>query len=226
MNEIDFRFGPAERPLPAPGPARITVTVRATDPISHAGITSCLRSCAELDVVPAEDLTQIDVVVLAPAALSGAVLSGMRRAAGRAGKPVVLVIGTLHESDLLNVVECGVVAIVPRAAATAKRLVRSVRTAANGGGLMPSDVLGAFVRQVEQVQRDVLAPRGLTAAGLSPREVDVLRLISEGFDTAEIASKLRYSERTVLNIISGVTTRLQLRNRSHAVGYALRAGMI
>jgi DNA-binding NarL/FixJ family response regulator len=45
-------------------------------------------------------------------------------------------------------------------------------------------------------------------------------------DTAEIARALSYSERTVKNIVHAVTTRLQLRNRSHAVAYVVREGLI
>jgi DNA-binding NarL/FixJ family response regulator len=56
--------------------------------------------------------------------------------------------------------------------------------------------------------------------------VEVLRLIADGFDTREIASKLSYSERTVKNVLHGITTRLRLRNRAHAVAYALRNGLI
>ncbi len=72
----------------------------------------------------------------------------------------------------------------------------------------------------------MLSPRGFTLTGLSQREADILRLIADGLDTAEIATTLSYSERTVKNVIYGVTHRLKLRNRSHAVAYALRAGMI
>jgi len=54
----------------------------------------------------------------------------------------------------------------------------------------------------------------------------VLRLIADGCDTSEIANRLAYSERTVKNVLHDVTTRLQLRNRSHAVAYALRQGLI
>ena len=61
---------------------------------------------------------------------------------------------------------------------------------------------------------------------LTPREIDVLRLMADGLDTNEIAGELCYSERTVKNVIYGVTHRLKLRNRSHAVAYALRTGMI
>jgi DNA-binding NarL/FixJ family response regulator len=51
-------------------------------------------------------------------------------------------------------------------------------------------------------------------------------LLAEGRDTAEIASRLCYSERTVKGVIHGLTTRLQLRNRSHAVAFALRNELI
>jgi DNA-binding NarL/FixJ family response regulator len=54
----------------------------------------------------------------------------------------------------------------------------------------------------------------------------VLRLVADGLDTAEIATKLSYSQRTIKNILHDITSRLHLRNRSHAVAYALRHGLI
>jgi DNA-binding NarL/FixJ family response regulator len=54
----------------------------------------------------------------------------------------------------------------------------------------------------------------------------VLRLLAEGLDTAEIAGKLAYSERTVKNILHEMLTRLGLRNRMHAVPHGLRNGLI
>ena len=51
-------------------------------------------------------------------------------------------------------------------------------------------------------------------------------MIADGHDTKEIALELCYSERTVKNIIHDLTTRLQLRNRAHAVAYAVRQGLI
>ena len=62
--------------------------------------------------------------------------------------------------------------------------------------------------------------------GLATREIEVLRLVADGFGTSEIAHQLSYSERTVKNVLHDITTRLQLRNRSHAVAYALRQGLI
>jgi DNA-binding CsgD family transcriptional regulator len=63
-------------------------------------------------------------------------------------------------------------------------------------------------------------------ARMSRREVEVLRFMAEGLDTAEIAERLSCSQRTVQNVVHGVTMRLKLRNRSHAVAYAVRCGLI
>jgi DNA-binding NarL/FixJ family response regulator len=80
--------------------------------------------------------------------------------------------------------------------------------------------------RLQALQRDVLDPHGLTTAGLYTREVDVLRLLAEGLDTAEVSQRLNYSERTVRNIIHGMLTRMKLRNRVHAVAFALRNGVM
>jgi DNA-binding NarL/FixJ family response regulator len=53
-----------------------------------------------------------------------------------------------------------------------------------------------------------------------------LRLLAEGLDTAEVSGQLFYSERTVKNIIHDITSRLELRNRTHAVAYPIKAGLI
>ena len=63
-------------------------------------------------------------------------------------------------------------------------------------------------------------------ARVTRRERQVLALLAEGHSTREVAQRLAYSERTIKNIIHGVTSRLNLRNRLHAVAYALRAGLI
>lgn len=52
------------------------------------------------------------------------------------------------------------------------------------------------------------------------------RLLAECLDTAEVSGQLFYSERTVKNIIHDITSRLELRNRTHAVAHAIKAGLI
>ena len=202
------------------------VAVQATDPLSHAGLAALLQFRGDLTVVRNAQRTEADVLVVAAERLSTEVVATLRRAGAETGAPVVLVVAEIDEGDLLTAVECRVVAILPRGAVSADRLAHSVKAAASGGGVLPPNLVGELLKHVERMQRDVLTPNGLNASGLTPREIDVLRLMADGFDTNEIAGKLCYSERTVKNVIYGVTHRLKLRNRSHAVAYALRAGMI
>ncbi len=61
---------------------------------------------------------------------------------------------------------------------------------------------------------------------LTDREVTVLMLLADGLDTAEVGRRVFLSERSVKNIIHDVTSRLSLRNRTQAVAYALRHGLI
>jgi DNA-binding NarL/FixJ family response regulator len=105
-------------------------------------------------------------------------------------------------------------------------VARTIVKVASGEGEVPPDLLGRLLEQVGRLQRQVLAPRGLTFTGLTPRETEVLRLVADGHDTAEIAMAMCYSERTVKNVLHDLTTRLQLRNRTHAVAYAVREGLI
>lgn len=199
---------------------RIRVTVRALDAITSAGLVTCLAP--DVDVTDGEP----DVVVAGFDRLTAGAIALLRTVAAELRVPVVLVVNEIREVELLPAVECGVVAILPRAAAADGRLTDAVRTAATGGADLPQNLLGHLVGHAERLHREVMASHGLTASGLSPREVDVLRLMADGLDTAEIAKNLSYSERTVKNIIYTITNRLHLRNRPHAVAYAMRAGII
>jgi DNA-binding NarL/FixJ family response regulator len=97
---------------------------------------------------------------------------------------------------------------------------------AAGEGTLPPDMLARLLEQVGQLQRQVLAPRGLTFSGLTKRELEVLRLLADGYDTSEVSAKLYYSERTMKNIMHNITSRRELRNRTHAVTYAIKTGLI
>jgi DNA-binding NarL/FixJ family response regulator len=213
---------------------RIPVLVVARDPVSKAGVVSQLRHRPEVTVSEAEpEQVQPDP---APGARMVAVVAADEvdedtvrtlRAVRRGGcARVVLVATRLDDAAVVDAAEAGVCGLVRRSEATPERLVDVVRTAAAGDGSVPPDLLGRLLDHVGRLQRQVLAPRGLSFSGLSSREADVLRLVADGLDTGEIANQLAYSERTVKNVLHDVTTRLQLRNRSHAVAYALRSGLI
>jgi DNA-binding NarL/FixJ family response regulator len=61
--------------------------------------------------------------------------------------------------------------------------------------------------------------------GLTPRELDVLRLIAEGLSNREIGQRLSVSERTVESHVLRVLTKLHLSSRTAATAYAIRHGL-
>jgi DNA-binding NarL/FixJ family response regulator len=202
------------------------VYVHASDPVSATGVTGELRQRPEVLVVDEADSETARVAVVVADEVDQATVRAVRAIQRDGCRRVVMVVTRLDDASLLAAVEAGACGILRRSEAVADRVVESVLTAARGDGSVPPDLLGRLLDQMSRLQRQVLAPRGLSLSGFTDRELDVLRLLSEGWDTSEIAAKLSYSERTVKNVIHDITARLHLRNRSHAVAYAVRQGLI
>lgn len=205
---------------------RVKVFVHATDPVSAMGIAGELRMRPEVQVIDSAEHEQAEVAVIVTDEMDSASVRTIRRIQRDGCARVVIVVTRLEDAGLLAAVEAGACGILRRSEAVADRVAELVIAAAKGDGSVPPDLLGRLLNQMSRLQRQVLAPRGLSLSGFTDREIDVLQLLSEGWDTAEIAVKLAYSERTVKNVIHDITARLQLRNRSHAVAYAVRAGVI
>jgi DNA-binding NarL/FixJ family response regulator len=214
----------AVRPVPS-----VAVAVLASDALTSEGTIAYLRSCRGVTPVPESEVARADVVLVMTATVSEETLALIERAADDAGDHevrFVLVGDGIREPQLLRAVTCGLVSVLPRKDATFGRIVTAITDAAEGCGEMPGYAIGWLAARLRSVQEQVLAPIGLTTTGLQAREIDVVRLLADGLDTAEIAAELNYSERTVKNIIHGMLSRLNLRNRSHAVAYAMRSGML
>ncbi|BAJ32514.1 MULTISPECIES: LuxR C-terminal-related transcriptional regulator [Kitasatospora] len=205
----------------------IPVAVHALDPLSRAGVVSHLRQCPEITLLDDDDQPAgTRVALLVADTFDEAALAGLSRLVKADRTRVVLVLDRIQEPELLNVVSLGVTTILWRREVTGERLRQAVRTAARGHGDLPPDLLGKLIGCMGRQRTGDTPETGPADYGMLPREVDVLRLVADGMDTGEIAVKLLYSERTIKNIIHTVTTRFQLRNRAHAVAYALREGYI
>lgn len=201
----------------------LRVALHADDPVSRAGLAAELDQRADLLVV---DDGPADVAVLVAQEVDEPTRQAVRRTRRTDGPDVVLVVAHVDDQGLFAAVECGVSGLLRRAEATPSRLASAIHDASEGNGTLSGDLLGRLMEQVNHLQDQVLAPQGMHLNGLSDREIDVLRLVADGHTTCEIAEELCYSERTIKNVIQDITTRLNLRNRSHAVAYALRQGLI
>lgn len=205
---------------------RVFVRVEATDPLLLDGIRAQLRYRPEVELLDRASGHRAVVLLLVADHCNEVVLQAARAANRRDDTRVVLVASHVDDATLPAVAEAGVCNVIRRCEVSPERLVGLVRSAAAGDGTLPPDLLGKLMRQLGHLQRDRLAPHGLQFNRASQRELDVLRLIADGYSTAEIARQLCFAERTIKNVLQAVNGRWQVRNRTHAVAYALREGLI
>jgi DNA-binding NarL/FixJ family response regulator len=108
--------------------------------------------------------------------------------------------------------------------APAADLLAGVRIVAGGDALLAPSVtrrlIGDFARRRRHER-----PRPDVVSTLTPRELDVLRLIARGLSNAEIAAELFLAEQTVKTHVGHVLTKLALRDRTQAVVYAYENGL-
>ena len=130
------------------------------------------------------------------------------------------------EQELFAAVQAGALGYLWKETLTPETLATSLRTAAIGAGVLAPELLGALLRTITRVSRELLEPRGMSLSPLTVREKQVLRLVAEGHPTREVARRLSYSERTVKNVIHDVIIKFNARSRSQAVAAAVREGLI
>jgi len=205
---------------------RIRVFVAASDPVSRAGIASQLRIHHGLETVEERQLNADVVALVVSDQMDEETAQAIRALKRRGVERVVLVVTRVDDTGLLSALEAGARGVLRRNQATPENLLEAIRAANGGEGALSPDLLGRLLDQVGRLQRQVLNPRGLSFAVLTDREIKVLKLLADGMDTAEVGRRLFYSERTVKNIVHDVTSRLNLKNRTQAVAYALRQGLI
>jgi DNA-binding NarL/FixJ family response regulator len=206
------------------------VAIIASDPTSRAGAARFLGECLEVKVLDDADQPRADVIVVIEDVVTDALLNELRRVIANETRPArphcVIVANDFDAVDIFKVAECGITAVLPRAETDDMRLIAAVLRAGDGSVYLPPRLQGALLARLEQIRRDAVESRGLSLSGIAARERDVLELAAEGLSNAEIATRLSYSERTVKNVTYGFMTRYGLKNRPHAVAYAVRSGAI
>ena len=161
--------------LAEPSPARIDVCVWAADPLSRAGTIAQLRGAAAVRLVDEEQASESAVALVVADDVDAEALRAIRSMRRLGGGGVALLVTRLDDRGLLSAVEAGVGGVLRRSQATVGNVVSTIRSVAAGEGTLPPDLLARLLDQVGQLQRQVLAPRGLTFSGLTERELEVLR---------------------------------------------------
>jgi DNA-binding NarL/FixJ family response regulator len=205
------------------GDAALRIWVEDQHPIFRRGIIACLEQ-AGFEIAgessgfdPTPSRSDVDILLFdgdGPGLSKAAALA--RDCQG------LFLLAILRESDeqhLFDAVDLGVAAVLMRQDLCPAALVDCVRLIAHGSATLP---LGAVPRLLDRAAHT--SRSGIN--GLTPRELDVLRLLADGEDTHGIAGSLCYSDRTVKNIVHDLLMKLNCRNRAHAVALATRQGLI
>ncbi|MGM1058487.1 helix-turn-helix transcriptional regulator [Saccharothrix sp. Mg75] len=192
----------------------LCVCLRTPDPTSRDRLLATLRQ-AGIAIAPTPEHASAPVVLAAARTVDEAL-----DASGRPTTRRVLVIAeTFSPAEAARAVRAGADALLRSAHATPTRLLNTLHSLHDGDGRLPHDLL------VRVVGRGMLTkPRHLPA--LTDRQVVVLHLMADGLDNATIAHSLSCSAHTVKNVIYELMTRLNARNRAHAVAAAVRSGLI
>ena len=108
---------------------------------------------------------------------------------------------------------------------TADTLFDAVRVVAAGDALLAPGVTRRLVDEFARL-RPSMPSRPEALAELTPREIEVLRLVAEGLSNGEIAERLVVSEETVKTHVSRVLAKLDVRDRTQAVVVAYESGLV
>ena len=149
-------------------------------------------------------------------------MTGLQAAAelSRRRPELKLLMLSMHESEqyLFEALKAGASGYVLKTAAD-RDLVEAVRAAMRGEPFLYPAAVTALIR-------DYLAREETPADPLTPRELQVLKLIAEAYTSDRIAAELALSRRTVDRHRENILAKLGMRDRVELTRYAIRRGLV
>jgi DNA-binding NarL/FixJ family response regulator len=128
-----------------------------------------------------------------------------------------------EDGDVMDAIVAGACGYLLKDASI-QDVVRGIRSASIGSSLISPLIAAKVLQRVRASTADTDMAESIRAE-LSDRELEVLKLIANGKDNAQIAAELVISPKTVKNHISNILMKLQIQNRIQAAVYAVRSGI-
>jgi DNA-binding NarL/FixJ family response regulator len=137
---------------------------------------------------------------------------------------VVVLTISADDDDVMDAVMAGACGYLLKDSSI-QDLIVGIRAAAAGESLISPQIAGKLLQRLRSQSTSGDAAATIRAE-LSDREIEVLKLIANGKDNAQIARDLFISPKTVKNHISNILMKLQIENRIQAAVYAVRSGIV
>jgi len=201
----------------------IRVLLAAASAVRRAGLEALIKSSPSLKLVASLQTTKAISTQLDP----DVVLLDRDSPSGDMGLPlgtdipVVILVDEPSSHSIAHALRSGVRAILPRDA-DVDDILSGIQAAHAGMVLLDADVTLALASRVPELSPDMLPPLN----ELTPRELEVLRMLAEGLGNRQMASRLGISDHTVKFHISSILDKLGASSRTEAVTLGIRAGMI
>jgi DNA-binding NarL/FixJ family response regulator len=130
-----------------------------------------------------------------------------------------------EDAEVFDALRAGAIGYLLKDASTEK-LYEAIRAASKGESVLQPSVAARLVAQFSRLSES--APRWAQELSepLSPREMDVLRLMASGSSNREISEKLALAEGTVKNHITSIFTKLDVNDRTRAVIKGQELGLV
>ena len=212
----------------------IRVVVADDQPVVRGGLRMILESEADIEIVgeagdgaeaiDAVAATRPDVVLMDIGMPRVDGIEATRRiAAGDTGARVLVLTTYGVDDNVYDALKAGASGFLVKTDPP-ERLVEAVRVVAQGEATLAPEVTRRLIDRFVSGAHPSRPPQELAA--LTPRELDVLRLLARGRTNAEIAAELFLSEGTVKTHVARVLSKLDLRDRTQAVVYAYEHGIV
>lgn len=162
-------------------------------------------------------------VVLLDVQMEGASGIEVARTLRRNHPDIGIIILTTFDNDeyLFGAIQAGAQAYVLKDIAL-QSLPETIRAVQRGERLISPQLIGRVLQQFQ----DIANERVRQETGLSPEELDMLRMTADGATNQEIAQRFFWSEATVKKRMQDISQKLGAANRAQAVAIAIRRGLI
>ena len=140
------------------------------------------------------------------------------------GASILMLSIATDEAEVLGAVRAGASGYLLKDAELPE-IVAAIHAAAAGHSTIAAEVAGHLLRSVRRSDTGIVAAPPAEGPLLSERERDVLTLVTDGCDNAEIGRRLYLSSSTVKNHVSRVLYKLGVDNRVQAATFSVRHGL-